>query len=90
MDIIKVAATWGKTFMGKIDNMTVVQVINNGTSTSIMIMDLIRSLFFICAQFNFECAAEHVPGLQNEGADAQEARLRNLEHCIPQLIRLRQ
>ena len=73
--IVKAAATWGKTFMGKkvlfhCDNMTVVHVINNGTSTNVMIMDLIRSLYFICAQFNFECAAEHVPGLQNEGADA--------------------
>ena len=46
--IVKAAATWGKTFMGKKDNMTVRHdVINNGISTNIMIMDLIHSLFFM-------------------------------------------
>ena len=52
------------------DNETVVTVINSGTCKNDRIMDVVRSMFFVCAKNNINIFAKHVPGLENEMADA--------------------
>ena len=52
------------------DNETVVAVINSGTCKNNRIMDVVRSMFFVCAKNNISLFAKHVPGLDNATADA--------------------
>ena len=73
--IVKATATWGKQLSKRrirfhCDNEAVVFILQTGTSKCPQIMNLVRSLFYICEQFNIECSAEHIPGLKNEIADA--------------------
>ena len=73
--IVKATATWGKQLSKRrirfhCDNEAVVFILQTGTSKCPQIMNLVRSLFYICEHFNIECSAEHIPGLKNEIADA--------------------
>ncbi|XP_065182584.1 uncharacterized protein LOC135813415 [Sycon ciliatum] len=52
------------------DNEAVVACLSNGCSRSPPVMDLIRRLFFMCANFGFILSAKHIPGCTNKAADA--------------------
>ena len=73
--IVKAAATWGQHLAGKkvlfhCDNMAVVSILQSGVSRNTDIMKLVRSLFFVCACFDFECQAVWIAGCKNDIADA--------------------
>lgn len=73
--IIIATATWGHELICKrvlyhCDNLAVVHILQKGTSTDGKIMCLVRTLFFLCAKYNIECSAVHVPGINNSIADA--------------------
>ena len=66
---------WGPYWQGnqvlvQSDNMSVVNVIAANTSKDQTIMHLLRSLHFICAFYNINLRATHVPGAKNVSADA--------------------
>lgn len=52
------------------DNSSIVTAVNNGTSKCKDLMLLIRELYYICIEFNFECRYMHVQGIFNTSADA--------------------
>ena len=52
------------------DNVTTVASINKGTSRNKSIMGLLRYLFWLSAAGNFVIKACHIPGKNNERADA--------------------
>ena len=69
------AATWGKQWRGKRirffnDCEPIVHAVTKGTSHSPLLMTLIRQLFFIAAEHEFEFRIEHIRGVTNEAADA--------------------
>ena len=73
--IVIVAAIWGeawvdKTVLFRCDNQAVVHIINSRTSKDHNVMGLMRCLHFIAAQFNLLITAKHVPGIDNDLADA--------------------
>ena len=79
--------TWGHMLRRKrvlfyCDNISVVNIIQNGTSKSSDIMHLVRMLFYVCASHNMECSSVHIAGIQDEAADAisrdQITRFRSL------------
>ena len=66
---------WGNQWRGspilcKRDNAVVVATIMSGTSKDKLVMELIRNIFFILAQFNLFQVSEHLPGVHNGAADA--------------------
>ena len=52
------------------DNAAVVTIINSGSSKNPLAMQLMRSLFFMSAHFNFAISARFLPGSSNQLADA--------------------
>lgn len=73
--VVVAAATFGSQWTGKrlmfhCDNMCIVEVIKSGTCKNNLIMDLVRKLFFICAQYNFEISSCYVNTKVNDIADA--------------------
>ena len=56
--------------MAHVDNEGAVAVLNSGSSKERQIMHVMRSLFFIVAHYQISLRACHVPGAQNEIADA--------------------
>ena len=85
--IFTAVTIWGSELCNKqlliyCDNETVVTVINSGTCKNNRIMDVVRGIFFVCAKNNISLFAEHVPGVENEMADAlsrlQEERFARL------------
>ena len=69
------AIIWGHDWSGEIvrficDNQAVVEIVNRGYSRDRTLMQLMRSLFFVAAKFNFLFKAAHVPGVENNIADA--------------------
>ena len=73
--IVLAAALWGERWSGKsvrvqCDNAAVVAVINSGSSKDQEVMHLLRCLVFVAAKFNFIVSAVHIPGAQNQLADA--------------------
>ena len=52
------------------DNMSVVHIINSGTSRDENIMHLVRELLLVSIRFDFRVAAAHLPGRTNLIADA--------------------
>lgn len=72
--IVKSIATFGDQLANKnvtfwCDNLSVVYIINSGTSTNSDIMTLVRSLFYYCAHHNIQCRAQWVKGSTNTNAD---------------------
>jgi len=51
------------------DNTVVVCCINSGSSTSPSIQAILREIFWISANVNFEVKAIHIPGVDNSRAD---------------------
>ena len=76
MPIVVAATLWesswqGKTIQCRTDNAAVVANVNSGRSKrSAIAMHLMRTLFFVMARFNMVLVAAHVPGRENEAADA--------------------
>ena len=73
--IVVAVLTWSGHFQGKriifhCDNLAVVHIVTKGTSRDMLIMNLVRTLFFACAQNSFEFKIIHVAGIRNEKADA--------------------
>ena len=60
----------GQTVLCRCDNAAVVAILRSGSSKDRTVMDLVRSLFFILAQFNIFLVSEHLPGVLNGDADA--------------------
>ena len=52
------------------DNAAVVAIINSGSSKKTLVMDLMRSLFFISAYYKFVVSARFLPGSSNQLANA--------------------
>ena len=85
--LLKAAATWGKYWASKrilfyCDNQAVVSILRSGTSKRPDIMCLVRALFFVAAENNFECSATYISTHDNGVADAlsrfQSNRFREL------------
>ena len=47
------------------NNQAIVEVVNRGYSRDSTLMQLMRSLFFVAAKFNFWFEAAHIPGIEN-------------------------
>ena len=68
-------AIWGKLWSGKTvhcrcDTAAVVAIVRSGSSKDNFVMELIRNLFFVLAEFNVLLTIDHVPGVENAAADA--------------------
>ena len=75
LPIVFACAVWGGMWQNSsvrvfCDNQGAVSVVNSGYSKIAQIMHLLRCLFFIRARFNFHLEAVHIPGAQNNLADA--------------------
>ena len=75
MPIVLGGMVWGKEWRGMrvcchCDNMSVVEVLNNGYSRDATLMHLLRSLFFVSEHHQFIVEAVHIPGKENVQADA--------------------
>ena len=76
MPIVIAATLWGDRWRGKTiqcrtDNAAVVAIVNSGRSkNSSLAMHLMRTLFFVMARFDIAIVAVHLPGRENEAADA--------------------
>ena len=73
--LVLAAALWGRQWKGKTilcrsDNIAVVAAINNNTSKVKESAHLLRSLAFICASFQCQLRASHIPGPHNTVTDA--------------------
>jgi hypothetical protein len=73
--IVVAAILWGSSWSTKrimfyCDNMSTVQIIRKGRSKIINIMQLMRRLTWLAAQYNFTVYCEHVPGINNVIADS--------------------
>ena len=73
--IVVAVLTWSGHFQGKriifhCDNLAAVHIVTKGTSRDMLIMNLVRTLFFACAQNSFEFKIIHLAGIRNEKADA--------------------
>ena len=73
--VVVAAALFGHEWKGllvefKVDNMTVVHVLNNTYSKDQHLMHLIRTLVFLASRFEFWFSASHIEGKANIIADA--------------------
>ncbi len=73
--ILIAAAIWGRKWFGKAvlfrcDNQAVVAVLKSRYSRDADLMHMLRCLFFFEAHFGFNAGAVHLPGVDNEQADA--------------------
>ena len=75
LPILLAGIVWGKAWHGctircNCDNEAVVQVINGRYARYPLLAHMLRCLFFICARHQFTLVAKHIPGKNNEAADA--------------------
>ncbi len=75
LPIVIACALWGADWRGKTvkclcDNAAVVAIIRSGRSKHAVVMHLMRSLSLFAAVHGVALVAEHLPGKQNEAADA--------------------
>ena len=75
LPILLAVATWGVFWWGnqilvQCDNMAVIQIIANNSSSDSTIMHLIRGLHFFSAYYNINLRAVYIPGSINICADA--------------------
>ncbi len=73
--VVLAAAIWGANWKGKsvlaqCDNTAAVACINSGTSRNPYAMQLRRCLSYLAATEQFAIRATHIPGVNNEAADA--------------------
>jgi hypothetical protein len=85
--VVIAAATWASKMRGKkimyfCDNIAVVHILRSGVSKDVHLMELVRELFFIAADFGFEWSSEYLNTMSNGVADALSRieldRFRNL------------
>ena len=87
--IVIAIVTWGDQLKSKrvqfhCDNLTIVQILQKGTSPVCDLMVLVRALFYICAKHNLECTAVHIEGIRNNIADAlSRLRLDTFKSLVP-------
>ena len=67
-------AIWGKRWSGhtvliRTDNMAVVHILNSGSARNEDMMHLLRSSFFILAQWSISITSQHLPGCHNQVAE---------------------
>ncbi|CAC5404417.1 unnamed protein product [Mytilus coruscus] len=79
------AKRWAKCWQNKrvyiyCDNSSTVGCINKSTSKNKLLMSFLRKLFWMSATNNFHLVAIHLPGKQNDMADAV-SRLHELKLC---------
>ena len=75
--------TYRETCKFHCDNMSIVSCVNSGSSKCQLIMKLIRKLFYLAVEFNFDVRLFHIAGIVNI-APARLSRLNVLafrEHC---------
>ena len=75
LPIVAAAAVWGAGWKGKriqfnCDNMVVVSVLSSGYCKGKFMAHMLRCLFFLEARHDFSIVAKHVPGINNQPADA--------------------
>ena len=75
LPVLVACAVWGKNWHGRrlffhSDNTTVVTVRSKMSSPNVIIMNIIRRVFFIAAQNNFTLRVVHISGIDNSLADA--------------------
>ena len=75
LPIVMASVVWGKEWTDKrvvchCDNMAVVEILNGGYSKDALLMQLLRSLFFITEHYKCLIEAVHCPGKDNIRADA--------------------
>ena len=73
--VVIAVAVWGKQWpsravLVKSDNMAVVASLNSGACKDQSLMHLLRCLHFFSAHYQLKVVAAHVPGKDNEAADA--------------------
>lgn len=73
--VVIAAQVWGhcwrrQRILFRVDNQSVVAILNSRTSRDPQIMSLLRNLLFSAAHFSFTFSAEHVAGVRNGIADA--------------------
>lgn len=73
--LVVAAAIWGPTWGGQhirfhCDNMSVVAMVNSGTSKEESLMDLLRCFYLYAACYRFHYDVVHIPGVDNTVADA--------------------
>ena len=69
------AALWGRSWYRTrvcfhVDNLRVVAILRKYSASNEVTHHLLHCLYFYSSFFQFEFSAEHVPGLQNNAADA--------------------
>ena len=72
--IVLSCAVWGTSLSRsrvkfQCDNLILVEVINKGSSKDVMVMHLLRCLWFFQAFFNLNIVASHIPGVLNTAPD---------------------
>ena len=82
------AALWGgqwhrSTVCFHSDNMAVVSILQSGSTSDVNALHLLRCFHFYSALFQFDYLAEHIPGVQNNAADALS---RDNLHLFPSLF----
>ena len=88
--VVLAAAIWGASWKGKstlaqCDNTAAVACINSGTSRNPYAMQLRRCLSYLAATEQFAIWATHIPGVNNEAADAlSRNNLPFFRLCCPQ------
>lgn len=75
LPIVLAIALWGHLWKGvtvscKCDNMAVVAIVNSGRSKMDKAMHLMRCLSFFLAQWDVTLVCQHIPGVENNAADA--------------------
>jgi len=73
--ILVTSMLWGNLWKGctvccHCDNIAVVEVVNRQSAKNPLMSHLMRCLFFASAQFDFDMVARHIPGSENDAADA--------------------
>jgi len=66
------------------DNLSLVKAINKGSSKDVMVMHLLRCLWFFQAIFDISIHVSHIPGVQNCAADMlSRNQITKFLHCYP-------
>ena len=96
--IIMAAVLWGQKWKGnrvvaRCDNTAVVTVLNSRYAKDVVLMRMLRCLFFVEAHFQFFLTVSHIPGVHNDLADDLSRNrlpsfLRKMPNvdCIPSII----
>ncbi len=69
-ELLPIVLAVGVTVSCKCDNMAVVAIVNSGRSKMDKAMHLMRCLSFFLAQWDVTLVRQHIPGVENNAADA--------------------